>query len=61
MRRVLVDYARRRGRLKRGSGDQPLPLDWLGDFLPDNGPKELVVLDDALQRLAEVDPRASEV
>ena len=61
MRRVLVDHARHRRRAKRGGGVDALPLDDVESFLTDDEADELVVLDDALKRLAEVNPRASEV
>jgi RNA polymerase sigma factor (TIGR02999 family) len=61
MRRILVDHARRRGRAKRGGGDAPVPLDVLDGILPDDEAEELVVLDDALERLARVNARASQV
>jgi RNA polymerase sigma-70 factor (ECF subfamily) len=61
MRRILVDYARRRGRAKRGGGETPLSLDDLEGFLPDKEAEELVLLDDALERLTQVNPRASQV
>lgn len=52
IRRILVDYARRRGRKKRGSGAVHVPLDDLMN-IPDGGPStDLVALDDALERLA---------
>ena len=51
MRQVLVDAARRRGRLKRGDGEAPLDLD---DFqvAVDDFAAELRDLDEALERLA---------
>ena len=61
MRRVLVDHARSRGRLKRGGAAQPVPLDEAGAVLGDAEAEELVALDEALTRLERVDARASEV
>ena len=60
MRRILVDYARRRCRAKRGGGETAVPLaDDLAGLLPEDEVEELVVLDDALDRLAQVNPPAT--
>lgn len=61
MRRVLVDYARARRRDKRGGGVRPVPLDDVEPFLTDGEASEILALDSALERLAEVDPRGAEV
>jgi RNA polymerase sigma factor (TIGR02999 family) len=55
MKRILVENARRRGRLKRGGGLQreAVDLDALTIGAPDD---ELLALDDALERLALHDP-----
>jgi RNA polymerase sigma-70 factor, ECF subfamily len=60
MRQVLVDGARRRGRLKRGSGEPPLDL---ADFqvAVDGFAAELSALDEALERLAAAYPRQASV
>jgi RNA polymerase sigma factor (TIGR02999 family) len=60
MRHILVDYARRRQRAKRGGGAQHVALD---EALIVSGERtaELVELDDALKELAEIDPRKSQV
>ncbi len=56
MRQVLVDRARRRGAVKRGGADQRITLDeaMLAAPAPDAG-IDLVALDAALTRLAELD------
>lgn len=60
MRRILVENARRKKRLKRGAGLDPVDLD--GVDIPAPMPDDdLLALDEALDRLAEVDPRAAEV
>jgi RNA polymerase sigma factor (TIGR02999 family) len=59
MRRILVDVARSRHYQKRGAGAQKVSLDE-GLLVSDPG-QDLVALDDALQSLAEVDPRKSQV
>ena len=55
MRRILVENARRKGRLKRGGGRQreAIELDAVADHLPD---EELLALHDALERFAVQDP-----
>jgi RNA polymerase sigma factor (TIGR02999 family) len=60
MRRILVDYARRRDAEKRGSGAIPVPLD---DALLVPVPEQfnLLALDDALDRLAAFDARKCQV
>ncbi len=56
MRRILVEHARRRGRVKRGSRLQRVPLENLAAAGPET-PQDLLALEDALQGLAKVDPR----
>jgi RNA polymerase sigma factor (TIGR02999 family) len=63
MRRILVDAARERAALKRGAAR---PIDWSLD--PDTiaapaiqRAAELCALDDALNRLAQLDPRRARV
>jgi RNA polymerase sigma factor (TIGR02999 family) len=56
MRRILVDFGRRRHYLKRGGGMRPVTLN---EDLMMTGTQttNLVALDDALKTLAAVDPR----
>jgi RNA polymerase sigma factor (TIGR02999 family) len=61
MRRVLVDHARGRNRLKRGAGAERVPLDAAEGAISDAEAEELVALDDALTRLERINPRGSEV
>lgn len=61
MRRVLIDHARTRKRKKRGSGRVALSLEHAGALLAEDGADELLLLDRALDRLAEVNPRAAQV
>ena len=60
MRRILVDFARSRNYLKRGAGAQQVTLDeaMMISEAPD---VDLVELDRALQQLAAVDARKSQV
>jgi RNA polymerase sigma factor (TIGR02999 family) len=60
MRRILVDNARRRGRLKRGGGMKQVALDDAGLTLNDP-PDELVALDEALAKLAEQHPEKAQL
>ena len=60
MRRILVDYARRHRRAKRGGGQRPVSLDE-GAVSLDQRADNLVALDEALTRLAELSPRLSRV
>ena len=62
MRRVLVDHARGRNAHKRGRGATLVTVDDLDD-LPQPEPEDvdLVVLDDALSRLAALDARQGQI
>jgi len=60
MRQVLVDAARRRGRLKRGGGQAPVELDE-SQLAVDEFAAEVSDLDEALDRLAAVFPRQARV
>jgi RNA polymerase sigma-70 factor (ECF subfamily) len=61
MRRVLVDYARERTRAKRGGGEQPVPLEEVEPFLSLEESDEILALDAAIDRLANLDARAAKV
>ena len=64
MRRVLVDYARRRGAEKRGGRDEALSLDAFEEGLGQIGEErldEVIAIDDLLHRMDEHDPRAAEI
>ena len=60
MRNLLVDHARSASRAKRGGGAAEISLDESPDVTGAN-PELMLVLDDALRRLATVDPRASRI
>ena len=60
MRRIRVDEARRRHRLKRSGGGQRVPLNEVAAPF-DQDPAEVLALDEALDRLQEVDPRQASV
>jgi RNA polymerase sigma factor (TIGR02999 family) len=60
MRHILADRARARLALKRGGTDVPITLD--DDVIaPDNQPATLQRIDEALDRLAEIDGRLARV
>ena len=61
MRRILVDYARTRKRLKRGGGAPHETLDEEAMFLSVEEADEVVALDKALTRLEALNPRAARV
>ena len=60
MRQVLVDYARKRNYAKRGGGAQQVALDE-ALIVSKERAAEVVALDDALESLAEIDPRQSQI
>jgi len=60
MRRILVDNARRRGRLKRGGELKRIDLDTL-ELTVDDPPDELIALDEALIKLAEEQPQKAQL
>src|SRR2546425_350594 len=60
MRRILINRARDRGRLKRGGGWRRFRLEQIDLSLADP-PEELLVLNDALDQLAEQDPACAEL
>jgi len=63
MRRILVDHARARTRLKRGGDYRSVGLDTRDDvlLLSDSEVEEVLALDVALDRLAQLDERAHRV
>ena len=60
MRHILVDYARRHTRAKRGGGAQQVPLDD-AMLVSNDKADELLALDDALSKLEQFDKRRSQV
>jgi RNA polymerase sigma factor (TIGR02999 family) len=60
MRRLLVDHARVRGRVKRGGNRARVPLSVV-DLAEEHDEGEVLALDDAVRRLEGVDAGAAEV
>src|SRR4029079_2755876 len=60
MRRILVDNARDRGRLKRGGGWRRLHLDQI-DLSVADPPEEIYLLNEALDKLSQEDPACAEL
>jgi RNA polymerase sigma factor (TIGR02999 family) len=58
MRRILVEAARRKGRVRHGGGRQRIDLDPAAAPAPQPD-DDLLALDGALTRMAEVDPAAA--
>lgn len=61
MRDILVDHFRRQGAAKRGGSQVLLPLDESSTAAATNLHPDMLVLDDALNRLAEIKPRYSQL
>ena len=60
MRRILVDCARRRGRVKRGGGGRQVSLEAM-ELTIDNPPDDLLALDEALDELAQKHPEKAQL
>ena len=60
MRRIMVDHARERRALKRGGGALQVSLDDVA-LVTETRSEELLALDEALERLATLDPRKTQI
>lgn len=60
MRRILIDHARRKRALKRGAGAKRLDLDQV-DVAIDADEGSLLLMDEALEKLAAQDPQSAEL
>jgi RNA polymerase sigma factor (TIGR02999 family) len=60
MRRVLVDHAKSRSRMKRNSGSKDLLAEETGETLPPID-FDVIALDDALEGLQRMEPRLAQV
>jgi RNA polymerase sigma factor (TIGR02999 family) len=61
MRSILIDHARRRRAAKRGGAAPQVTLGAAAEAVPSAANPDLLALDAALLRLAECDPRKSQV
>lgn len=61
MRRILIDYERARKADKRGGDLDRLSLNVVDQFKGSRSAEDLILLDDALSRLNELQPRAAQV
>jgi len=60
MRRILVDNARKRGRIKRGGEMNRVDLDKI-ELTVNDPPDELIALDEALTKLAQEHPQKAQL
>jgi RNA polymerase sigma factor (TIGR02999 family) len=61
MRRILIDHARRRARLKRGGGLKPLSIDEALTVASAPANTDLIALDEALTKLESEQPEKARV
>jgi RNA polymerase sigma factor (TIGR02999 family) len=61
MRRILVEYARRRGQLKRDAGAPMVEFDKAIAVTPGKNDSDIVAIDDALTALSSVNERFAQV
>lgn len=61
MRQILVDHARKRKSHKRGGGNVMLQLDEAVGVPGPSPPADVIALNDALERLAGLDPRRAKI
>lgn len=60
MRRMLVDHARRKGRVKRGGGLQQISLDSL-PTISTGSQADVLAVHEAIEELAKLDPRQAKL
>jgi RNA polymerase sigma factor (TIGR02999 family) len=61
MRQILVDHARKQAAAKRGGNAVPLILDEASAISRQTNLLDLLALDDAMERLASLDPRPCQI
>ena len=61
MRRILVDYAKAHRSNKRGGGERPSTLEGVPVAAPDAPAADILLIDEALARLAQFDGRKSDI
>jgi RNA polymerase sigma factor (TIGR02999 family) len=59
MRRILIDHARAHKRAKRDTAQGAALVDEIQRLMTENSAEELIALDDALERLSAMNPRAA--
>ncbi len=60
MRRILIDRARRKQAVRHGGGCESIPADEVEIAVPETA-DEILQVDEALQKLVEVDPQKAEL
>ena len=60
MRRILIEHARGKRRLKRGGGRERLPMN-MGELVAWEDPTQILAVDEAIQRLVKEDAQAGDV
>jgi RNA polymerase sigma factor (TIGR02999 family) len=60
MRRILIEHARGRDRIKRGGGRKRVPLNVV-DLASEDDAEEILAVDEAFHRLEQEDPSAAQV
>ena len=60
MRRILIEHARKRNRIKRGGDHRRAPVS-VADLAAAQDSEEIVAVDDAIRRLGEEDAQAAKV
>ena len=60
MRRILIDNARRKKRLKRGGGRERVEIEYI-DLATPSPPEDLLALDEALRKLESGDKTKAEI
>ncbi len=60
MRRILIEHARQRGRLKRGGQRRRIPLDFV-DLTAEDRLGEFLAVDEAIRRLEQEEAQAAQV
>lgn len=61
MRRILIDYAKNRNRVKRGGREEKVSFEEAFAAKAEEGNVDLLALDEALSRLAEIDKKQERI
>jgi hypothetical protein len=60
MRRILIDHARTKGRVKRG-GNRKRSVSDVAELAAESDPDQILALDEAICRLEREEPQAAQV